>query len=49
MVKSVNILVAIRWVAKAWLEDKEETFCKYFCKADVLDSMSVFSQLLMKA
>ena len=29
---SVNILVAIRWVAKTWLAVKETTICKSFEK-----------------
>ena len=35
---SVNILVAIRWVTKAWLAVKETTICKMFSKAGMLDS-----------
>ena len=34
----MNILVAIRWVTKAWLAVKETTVCKCFRKADILDS-----------
>lgn len=35
---SINILVAIRWIALAWEEVKVETICKCFKKAGVLDS-----------
>ena len=35
---SVNILVAIRWITKAWLAVKETTICKCFRKAGILDS-----------
>ena len=31
-IDDVNILVAIRWVAKAWLAIKETTICKCFDK-----------------
>ena len=34
-----NILVAIRWVAKALLAVKETTICKCFRKAGILDSI----------
>lgn len=35
---SVNILVAIRGVSQAWSMVREETFCKCFRKAGVLDT-----------
>ena len=35
---SVNILIAIRWVAQAWENVKEETICKCFRRAGVLNS-----------
>ena len=34
----MNILVAIRWVVKAWVAVKETTICKCFRKAGILDS-----------
>lgn len=35
---SINILIAIRWIAKAWVKVKEDTICKCFRKAGVLGS-----------
>lgn len=37
VVKSVDILVAIRWVALAWSQVTAETIAKYFRNAGVLD------------
>ena len=38
VVKSINILVALRWVAKAWLLVKPETISKCFRKAGILNT-----------
>ena len=38
VVKSINILVALRWVAKAWSLVKPETILKCFRKAGILTS-----------
>ena len=44
VVRSVNILMAIRWVAKAWTLVTEEVICKCFKKAGMLtDDMDVVS------
>ena len=39
VVKSVNILVALRWVALAWNEVKSDTITKCFRKAGVLNDV----------
>ena len=38
IVKSVNLLVAIRWIALAWCEVTPDTIVKCFRKAGVLDA-----------
>ena len=38
VVQSVNILIAIRWVAQTWSKVKVETICKCFRKAGFLDA-----------
>ena len=38
VVKSINVLVAIRWVAMAWSKVQEETIQKCFRRAGVLNS-----------
>lgn len=44
VVNSINILIAIRWVAQAWGKVKAETITKCFRKAGILDSgMAVVS------
>lgn len=37
VVKSINILIALRWVAKAWMLVKPETITKCFRKAGILN------------
>ena len=38
VIKSVNILQVIRWVAQAWEAVKKETISRYFRKASILDT-----------
>ena len=42
VVQSVNILIAMRYVAQAWSKVKVETICKCFRKAGVLDATMDF-------
>ena len=39
VVKSVNVLVALRWVALAWNEVKSDTITKCFRMAGVLNDV----------
>lgn len=38
VVGSINILIALRWVEKAWSLVKEETIAKCFRKAGILNA-----------
>ena len=38
VVKSINILIALRWTAKAWSQVKPETIMKCFKKAGILNA-----------
>ena len=39
VVKSVNVLVALRWVALAWNQVKSDTIIKCFRKSGVLNDL----------
>ena len=39
VVKSINILIALRWVAQAWLLVRADTIAKCFRKAGILDAI----------